>query len=191
MGLQMRSLNLLQYPSLSQQQKRLHRVWTSVAGLAVGGLCVWAWMHWQALQTVRLQQTQADLQTRWLMRTQQNQAAEKSQIQSRAHFDDWQQWQLIEQHQQMWVRWHEDLLAEARRSGLQLGRLQADAMQIELQGTTLRAHALSESRQRLSEPLEHPLQLVSMTADPQTGMAFVWQAPWPAAPGLSPVKGKP
>ena len=187
----MRSLNLLQYPSLSRQQKGVHRVWTSLAGLAFGGLCVWAWMQWQDLQTVQLKHTQADLQARWLMRTQQNHAAAKSQIQSRAQFEYWQQWQLIEQHQQMWVRWHEDLLAEARRSGLQLGRLQADAMQIELQGTALRTDAMSESRQRLSESLEHPLQLVSMTAEPQAGMGFVWQAPWPAAPGVPTLKGKP
>lgn len=187
----MRSLNLLQYPSLSRQRKGAHRVLTSLAGLALGGLCMGAWMQWQVVQTVQLQHTQAELQARWLMRTQQNQAAAKSQIQSREQFEYWQQWQRIEQHQQVWVSWHEALLAEARRSGLQLARLQADAMQIELQGNTLRADAISESRHSLSEPLEHPLQLVSMTADPHAGMGFVWQAPWPAAPGVSPSRGKP
>ena len=180
----MRSLNLLQHPSLTRKQKTLHSVWTNLAGLAIGGLCVAAWLQWHDAETVRLRHTQADLQARWLLRTQQNQAVAKSQIQSREQVEHWQQWQRIEQHQQLWVRWHEDLLAEARRSGLQLVRLQADAMQIELQGTTLRTDAMSETRQRLSEPLEHPLQLVSMTADPHAGMGFVWQAPWPAAPGL-------
>ena len=185
----MRSLNLLQHPSLSRKQKALHRVWTSLAGLAVGGLCVAAWLQWHDAETARLRHTQADLQARWLMRTQQNQAVAKSQIQAREQAALWQQWQYIEQHQQLWVRWHEDLLAESRRSGLQLLRLQADAMHIELQGTTLRADAMSETRQRLSEPLEHPLQLVSMTADPHVGMGFVWQAPWPASPGVSVLQG--
>ena len=141
----MRSLNLLQHPSLSRKQKALHSVWTSLAGLAIGGLCVAAWLQWHDAETVRLRHTKADLQARWLLRTRQNQAAAKSQIQSREQVEHWQQWQRIEQHQQLWVRWHEDLLAEARRSGL---------------------------------------QLVSMTADPHAGMGFVWQAPWPAAPGL-------
>ena len=193
----MRSLNLLQHPSLSRKQKALHRVWSSLAGLTFGGLCVLAWLQWQDAETARLRQTQAGLHARWLMQTQQNQAVAKSQMQSREQLEHWHQWQRIEQHQQLWVRWHADLLAEARLSGLQLVRLQADAMQIELQGTTLRTDAMSETRQRLSEPLEHPLQLVSMTADPHAGMGFVWQAPWPAAPGVSgatlglPPRGKP
>jgi hypothetical protein len=72
---------------------------------------------------------------------------------------------------------------EAQASGLRLERMQAEALKIELQGTTHRAQALPESRQRLSDSLQQPLHLVSMTSGVQGTTSFVWQAPWSAAPG--------
>lgn len=179
----MRALNLLQYPSLSRQQKRRHQSWTSLAGLALGAGLAWAALHGLGVQTLRMQAEQQVLQARWVVQTQQAKAAQHRQLQAHQHFAHWQQWQRIQQHQRAWVDWHESLQDEAQASGLRLERMQAEALKIELQGTTHRAQALPESRQSLSESLEQPLQLVSMTSGVQGTTSFVWQAPWSAAPG--------
>ena len=181
----MRALNVLHYPSLARQQKIFHRWWSSLAGLLLGGAIAWGWLQWQALQTVRLQQEQSLLQASVATRTQLAKEAVRRQTQSRLQTEQMAHLKKVAQHQQAWATLHDSLQTEARQSGLRLERLQAEAEKIEFQGTSAHVAAITDAQQRLSDQLDHPLVLASITTAPPLGVSFVWQAVWPAVPGAS------
>lgn len=181
----MRALNLLHYPTLARQQKVFHRWWSSLAGLLLGGAVAWGWLQWQDIQTLRLQQTQSLLQTSLATRHQQAKEALQGQTQLRLQAAQLVQLRQIALHQQAWASLHDLLQMEAQRSGLQLGRLQSDAENIELHGTTADVAAMTDAQQRLTDQLDHPLGLVSITTGPHASVDFVWQTHLPAVQGVS------
>lgn len=181
----MRALNVLHYPSLARQQKIFHRWWSSLAGLLLGGAIAWGWLQWQALQTVRLQQEQSLLQASVATRTQLAKEAVRRQTQSRLQTEQMAHLKKVAQHQQAWAALHDSLQTEAGQSGLRLERLQAEAEKIEFQGTSAHIDAITHAQQRLSDQLDHPLALASITTAPHEGVSFVWQAVWPAVHGAS------
>jgi hypothetical protein len=74
-----------------------------------------------------------------------------------------------------------------------------DGERLELQGRAHDAQALQAAHTRLSEQLQSPLTLLSLTTSPaapgersaaNTGLVFVWQTPWravsPSAPRRTP-----
>ena len=181
----MRTLNLLHYPSLARQQKVFHRWWSSLAGLFLGSALAWGWLQWQDIQTLGLQQTQSLLQASLTTRMQQAKEAEHGQTQRRLQAAQLVQLRQIAQHQQAWASLHKILQMEARRSGLQLDRLQSDAERIELHGRTAQVAAMTDAQQWLTEQLDHPLGLVSITTGPHAGVDFVWQTHLPTVHGAS------
>lgn len=181
----MRALNLLHYPSQARQQKVFHRWWSSLAGLLLGGAMAWGWLQWQDLQTARLQQEKSLLQASLATRTQLSQEAARRQTQSRLETEQVAHLKQVAQHQQAWAALHDSLQTEARQGGLRLERLQAEVEKIEFHGTSLHVDAITHVQQRLSDQLDHPLALASITAAPHKGVSFVWQAVWPAVQGAS------
>ena len=181
----MRALNLLHYPSQARQQKVFHRWWSSLAGLLLGGAMAWGWLQWQDLQTARLQQEQSLLQASLATRTQLAKEAMRRQTQSRLETEQVAHLKQVAQHQQAWAALHDSLQTEARQGGLRLERLQAEVEKIEFHGTSLHVDAITHVQQRLSDQLDHPLALASITAAPHEGVSFVWQAVWPAVQGAS------
>ncbi len=181
----MRALNLLHYPSQARQQKVFHRWWSSLAGLLLGGAMAWGWLQWQDLQTARLQQEKSLLQASLATRTQLSQEAARRQTQSRLETEQVAHLKQVAQHQQAWAALHDSLQTEARQGGLRLERLQAEVEKIEFHGTSLHVDAITHAQQRLSDQLDHPLALASITAAPHEGVSFVWQAVWPAVQGAS------
>lgn len=181
----MRALNLLHYPSQARQQKVFHRWWSSLAGLLLGGAMAWGWLQWQDLQTARLQQEKSLLQASLATRTQLSQEAARRQTQSRLETEQVAHLKQVAQHQQAWAALHDSLQTEARQGGLRLERLQAEVEKIEFHGTSLHVDAITHVQQRLSDQLDHPLALASITAAPHEGVSFVWQAVWPAVQGAS------
>ena len=181
----MRALNLLHYPSLARQQKVFHRWWSSFAGLLLGGVMAWGWLQWQDLQTARLQQEQGLLQASLATRTKLAKEAVRRQTQSRLLTEQMAHLKQVVQHQQAWAALHESLQAEAQQSDLRLERLQAEAEKIELHGTSAHVDTITHAQQRLSDQLDHPLALASITTAPNEGVSFVWQAAWPAVQGAS------
>lgn len=181
----MRALNLLHYPSLTRQQKVFHRWWSSLAGLLLGGAMAWSWLQWQELQTASLQQEQSLLQASLATRAQVAKEAARRQSQWRLETEQVAHLKQVAQHQQAWAALHDSLQAEARQGGLRLERLQAEAEKIEFHGTSLHVDAITHAQQRLSDQLDHPLALASITTTPHEGVSFVWQAVWPAVLGAS------
>lgn len=181
----MRALNLLHYPSLTRQQKVFHRWWSSLAGLLLGGAMAWSWLQWQELQTASLQQEQSLLQASLATRAQLAKEAARRQSQWRLETEQVAHLKQVAQHQQAWAALHDSLQAEARQGGLRLERLQAEAEKIEFHGTSLHVDAITHAQQRLSDQLDHPLALASITTTPHEGVSFVWQAVWPAVLGAS------
>ena len=181
----MRALNLLHYPSQARQQKVFYRWWSSLAGLLLGGVMAWGWLQWQDLQTARLQQEKSLLQASLATRTQLSQEAARRQTQSRLETEQVAHLKQVAQHQQAWAALHDSLQTEARQGGLRLERLQAEVEKIEFHGTSLHVDAITHVQQRLSDQLDHPLALASITAAPHEGVSFVWQAVWPAVQGAS------
>ena len=181
----MRALNLLHHPGLARQQKVFHRWWSSLAGLLLGGAMAWGWLQWQDLQTARLQQEKSLLQASLATRTQLSQEAARRQTQSRLETEQVAHLKQVAQHQQAWAALHDSLQTEARQGGLRLERLQAEVEKIEFHGTSLHVDAITHVQQRLSDQLDHPLALASITAAPHEGVSFVWQAVWPAVQGAS------
>lgn len=181
----MHTFNLLHYPSLARQQKLFHHWWTSIAGVLLGGMVAWGWLQWQDIQTQSLQQTQSLLQASLVARKQQSKEAALGQTQSRLQTAQLLQLAQIAQHQQVWLSLHDLLQTQVRRHGVQLNRLQSDAEKTELHGTAAHVSALTEAQQSLSDQLEHPLSLVSITTGAHAGVDFVWQTYLPAVQGAS------
>ena len=181
----MRALNLLNYPSLARQQKVFHRWWSSWAGLLLGGAMAWGWLQWQDLQTARLQQEESLLQVSLATRTRLAKDAVRRQAQSRLQTEQMAHLKQVAKHQQAWADLHDSLQAEARHSGLRLERLQAEAEKIEFHGTSAHVDATTHAQQRLSEQMDRPLALASITTAPHEGVSFVWQAAWPSVHGAA------
>ncbi len=181
----MRALNLLHYPSQARQKKVFHRCWTSLAGVLLGGVLAWSWLHWLDLQTEQLQQEQKRLQTSLASRTQMAKDAARRHTQSRVHAEQLAHVRQVAQHQQAWVALHESLQTQARQSGLRLERLQVESEKIELQGTGVHVEAITQAQQKLSDQLDHPLALTSITATPTAGVGFILQAKWSGVGGPS------
>lgn len=179
----MHSLNLLHYPSLARKQKVFHRCWSSLAGLLVGGCMTWAGLYWQENQTITLQQEQFQLQADLKIRTRMDQEANQLKDQMRLHSAQIVELNKIAQDQKIWQILHKGLQSEALQSGLRLERLQAMAGKIALHGSVPDVRAVTDVRQRLSESLQHPLGLSSMTVGSNNQVNFVWHAPW--SEGLS------
>lgn len=187
----MRALNLLHYPSLAREQKIFHRCWSSLAGLLLGSGMAWAGAHWQENQTIALQQEQTLLQAELQRRTRLGQEADQLQGQMRLQAAQIVQLNKISQEQQLWQSLHESLQTEARQSGLRLERLQAGPGKIALQGSVADVRAMNDVKQRLSETLQHPLDLSSMTVGSKNQVNFVWEAPWSAGlPSTTPTLSK-
>lgn len=181
----MRALNLLHYPSQVRQRKVFHRYWTSLAGVLLGGVLAWSWLHWLDLQTEWLLQEQKRLQASLASRTQMAKDVARSHTQSRVQAEQLAHLRQVEQHQQAWVALHHSLQTQAAQSGLRLERLQAESEKIELQGTGVQVGAIIQVQQRLSDRLDHPLVLTSITTTPNEGVGFILQAKWPGVGGPS------
>lgn len=180
----MRSLNVLHYPSLAREQKVFHRWWSSGLGVLLGAAMAWAWLHWQELQTMALLQEQSLLQSHLAARTKQAQEAVRRQSQWRLQSEQAAHLGRVAQHQQAWVALHDSLQTEAGQSGLRLERLHAEAEKIELHATATHVNEIHRAQNRLSEQLDRPLALTSLTTAPHGSVSFVWQTAWPTLQGL-------
>jgi hypothetical protein len=174
----MRSLNLLNYPTLAQERRVFHRWWSSLAGVLVGSSLAWGWQQWQMAQTLRLQQAQYQLQAAWREGAQQAKETARQQTQQRWQTQQAAHLQQIAQHQQAWMAVHDRLLEVAEVQGLRLSRLQSDAGQMELQGEMRRFEAMAAARQTLSDQLVQAITLKNVTVGPASQVSFVWQAAW-------------
>lgn len=174
----MRSLNLLNYPSLAHERRVFHRWWSSLAGVLVGSLLAWGWQQWQMEETLRLQQAQNQLHVAWRAGTQQAQESARQQTLQRSQAEQAAHLQQIARHQQAWMALHDRLQAVAEVQGLRLSRLQSDAGQVELQGEMRRFEAMADARQSLSDQLGQAIALKNVTVGPASQVSFVWQAAW-------------
>ena len=194
--------NLLQYPALASQRRRIHRRWTSWAGLAAGSL-VAVWLVSQLQEKKQLvDQERALLEFR--MQQVQNQLAADKARQVRQQ--TWQQQdahiQLLNAQQRRWEALHLALLRETGPDTVQLQRLQLDAQTLELQGQAKDVQRMAQVRERLSSPMAAPAQAVSWTlvsvvnvpamedATAPPPLEFVWRTDWPQV-GAGPVSVSP
>lgn len=190
--------NLLQYPALAAKRRKIHRRWTSWAGLLAGSL-VALWLFSQVKEKqLHLVQEGVLLASR-LQRIQNQLAAEKT-LQARQK--TWQQQdahiQLLGAQQRRWEALHLALLRETGPDTVQLQRLQLEAQTLELHGQAMDVQRMAQARARLSIPRAAPAQdaswtLVSLVNAPSTEGAsasapleFVWRTDWPQM-GLGPV----
>jgi Tfp pilus assembly protein PilN len=207
----MMAFNLLQYPALASQRRRLHRRWTSLAGLVVGGLTALWWMAGLQEQRLHLEQERALLQFR-LKQVQTQLATDKAR---HAKHTTWQQQaahvQALKVELQAWEDLHQALLQEAGPDSVQLLRFQLDSQTLELHGQSIDLQRMAQAQARLSAPLADLAQdkawtLVSLLnaagaddAAPRATQEFVWQTHWPqlgsgriaAAPGIDRLKAEP
>jgi hypothetical protein len=207
----MMAFNLLQYPALASQRRRLHRRWTSLAGLVVGSLTALLWMAGVQEQRLHLEQERALLQSR-MKQVQTQLATEKAQ---HAKLTTWQQQaahvQALKVELQAWEDLHQALLREAGPDSVQLLRFQLDSQTLELHGQATDLLRMAQAQARLSAPLPDPARdkawtLVSLlnaegadNAAPRATHEFVWQTHWPqlgagrvaSAPGIDRLKAEP
>lgn len=186
----MRTFNLLQYPALARQRRRVHRRWTFLAGLVVGGLAAFLWMAQIQEKRQQLEQESALLKTR-LKQVQNRLVADKAHL---AEQKTWQQQaahvQALNVELQAWEALYQALLQEAGPGSIQLLRLQLDAQTLELQGQAIDVQRMAHAHARLPVPLVESAQdgawtLVSLMNAPSVDAAaspaqeFVWQTHWP------------
>jgi Tfp pilus assembly protein PilN len=194
--------NLLQYPALASQRRKIHRRWTSWAGLVAGSLvAVGVVLEVQGKQE-RLLQERALLASR--LKLAQNQLASDKARQAQHH--TWHQQeahlQLLIAQQRRWEALFQALLREAGPETVQLQRLQFDAQTLELHGLARDVQRMALARARLSSPGLAPLpdvpwMLVSMVNASVTegalapaALEFVWRTDWPQV-GAAPVSATP
>ena len=187
----MMAFNLLQYPALVSQRRRLHRRWTSLAGLVVGSLMALWWMAGVHEQRLHLEQERALLQSR-MKQLQTQLATDKAR---HAKHTTWQQQaahvQALKVELQAWEDLHQALLQEVGPDSVQLLRFQFDSQTLELHGQAINLQRMAQAQARLSVPLADPARdkawtLVSLlnaagadNAAPSATQEFVWQAHWP------------
>ncbi len=207
----MMAFNLLQHPALVSQRRRLHRRWTSLAGLVVGCLTALWWMAGVHEQRLHIEQERSLLQSR--MKQVQTQLATDNA--RNAIHTTWQQQaahvQALKLEFQAWEDLHQALLQEAGPDSVQLLRFQFDSQTLELHGQAVNLQRMAQAQARLSVPLADPARdkawtLVSLlnaarsdNAAPSAMQEFVWQAHWPqfgvgrvaAAPGKDRQQAEP
>ena len=183
--------NLLQYPALASRRRRIHRRWTSCAGLLAGGLvAIGVMLQLQEKQQL-LAQERALLASR-LKLAQNQQASDKAR---QAQHNTWRQQdahiQSLHAQQGRWDALYQALLRETGPDTVQLQRLQFDAQTLELHGVAQDMQRMAQARARLSSPRAAPEQgptwtLVSLVHVPanERGAApapleFVWRTAWP------------
>lgn len=183
--------NLLQYPALASRRRRIHRRWTSCAGLLAGGLvAIGVMLQLQEKQQL-LAQERALLASR--LKLAQNQLASDKARQ--AQHNTWRQQdahiQSLHVQQRRWDALYQDLLRETGPDTVQLQRLQFDAQTLELHGLAQDMQRMAQARARLSSPRAAPEQgpawtLVSLVHVPANergaapaSLEFVWRTAWP------------
>lgn len=183
--------NLLQYPALASRRRRIHRRWTSCAGLLAGGLvAIGVMLQLQEKQQL-LAQERALLASR-LKLAQYQQASDKAR---QAQHNTWRQQdahiQSLHAQQGRWDALYQALLRETGPDTVQLQRLQFDAQTLELHGVAQDMQRMAQARARLSSPRAAPEQgptwtLVSLVHVPVTErvaapapLEFVWRTAWP------------
>lgn len=183
--------NLLQYPALASQRRRIHRRWTSCAGLVAGSLVAIGVMlqvqekqqllaHEHALLGSRLQLAQNQLASDKVRQAQHNVWQQQD-----AHI----QW--LSTQQRRWDALYQALLRETGPDTVQLQRLQFDAQTLELFGQAQDVKRMAQALARLSSTRSAPEQgptwtLVSLVHVPVTegvaapaSLEFVWRTAWP------------
>jgi hypothetical protein len=176
----MRPFNLLNYPSLAQQRRVFHRWWSSLAGVLVGCFLAWGGQQWQTAETLRLRQTESQLQSSWLARSLQSKDAARQQTRQRLQMAQAAHLQQIQQHQQAWMAVHDRLQKMAEGQGLRLTRLNSDAGQMALHGEVHRFETMAAARESLADQLGHSVTLQNLTTGPASQVGFVWQTTWPS-----------
>ena len=183
--------NLLQYPALASRRRRIHRRWTSCAGLLAGGLvAIGVMLQLQEKQQI-LAQERALLAAR--LKLAENQLASDKVRQ--AQHNTWRQQdahiQSLHVQQRRWDALYQALLRETGPDTVQLQRLQFDAQTLELHGLAQDMQRMAQARARLSSPRAAPEQgpawtLVSLVHVPVTErgaapapLEFVWRTAWP------------
>lgn len=183
--------NLLQYPALASRRRRIHRRWTSCAGLLAGGLvAIGVMLQLQEKQQL-LAQERALLASR-LKLAQNQQASDKAR---QVQHNTWRQQdahiQSLHAQQGRWDALYQALLRETGPDTVQLQRLQFDAQTLELHGVAQDMQRMAQARARLSSPRAAPEQgptwtLVSLVHVPVTErvaapapLEFVWRTAWP------------
>ena len=183
--------NLLQYPALASRRRRIHRRWTSCAGLLAGGLvAIGVMLQLQEKQQL-LAQERALLASR-LKLAENQQASDKAR---QAQQSTWRQQdahiQSLNAQQGRWNALYQALLRETGPDTVQLQRLQFDAQTLELHGLAQDMQRMAQARARLSSPRAAPEQgpawtLVSLVHVPVTErgaapapLEFVWRTAWP------------
>lgn len=190
--------NLLQYPALASQRRKIHRRWTSWTGLVVGSLVALGLMSLVQEKQRLLAQERAVLASR-LMRIQNQLAQAKAR---QANEKTWQQQaghiQWLRAQQQRWETLHSALIRETGPDTVQIQRLQLDGQTLELHGQAKDMQRMAQARARLSSPLVAAAQdaswtLVSLVNAPGTDggavpapLTFVWRTDWPQV-GSGPV----
>jgi len=187
----MRAFNLLQYPALARQRRRVHRRWTFLAGLLVGGSAAFLWMA-QIQEKRQLLELESALLEARLKYLQNRLVADKARL---AEQKTWQQQaahvQALKVELKAWEAFYQALLQEAGPDSVQLLRLQLDAQTLELHGQAIDVQRMALAHARLPVPMVDAAQssawtLVSLmnasgvdnSALPTT-QEFVWQAHWP------------
>ena len=183
--------NLLQYPALASRRRRIHRRWTSCAGLLAGGLvAIGVMLQLQEKQQL-LAQERALLASR-LKLAENQQASDKAR---QAQQSTWRQQdahiQSLNAQQGRWDALYQALLRETGPDTVQLQRLQFDAQTLEVHGLAQDMQRMAQARARLSSPRAAPEQgptwtLVSLVHVPATErvaapapLEFVWRTAWP------------
>jgi Tfp pilus assembly protein PilN len=192
----MRAFNLLSYPALASQRRKRHRLWTSLAGLALGSVLAVSAAQMVQNTVDRLEQERHRLQAQLTAQqalwgeVQKNQLAQqKWQVQS-AHLA-----QIQRQHAR-WQALHQALQNEMGPGSVQLMRLQLEAKHLELHGNARDVQRMDEVRHALSAHLAQHLPaamvLSSLVVLPSASikvaaqakasaptLEFVWQSVWP------------
>lgn len=198
--------NLLNYPALASKRRKIHRRWTSCAGLVAGGL-VAIGLTLQVQEKQQLVAQEGDMLASLLKRAQNQLASDKvRQVQQ----NTWQQQgayiQSLMAQQGRWEALYQALLGETGPDTVQLQRLQFDAQTLELHGQAQDVQRMAKARALLSSPraAHEPgptWTLVSLSNVPATErvlapapLQFVWRTDWPQVslgPGSAPPTRNP
>lgn len=197
------AFNLLNYP-MHARQRRWRWRWGSallggLLGLVLGGAALHGLRQDIDACASELKQLQAQNERQRERLAQDKVRAEALDLAQRQQA----QLQRVREQQRALARLHLALhLAQQQqggRSAWALERLHWDGERLEMQGRAHHAQALQAAQNTVSEQLQSPLTLLSLSsspagvgerAAPDTGLVFVWQAPWravsPPAPRRSP-----
>lgn len=149
----MTSFNLLHYPALASQRRKVHRRWTSLAGLLVGAGVAVGLVQMAQKSTEHLQNERVALQKQWVAQDTHWQSIKKQQ-------DAQKTWQLQSVHLKKlhdqhltWLALHQSLQQVASPDSVQLVRLQLETGKLELQGHAANLANVELARMRLTQKL--------------------------------------